>query len=76
MGTANAKGLGLRQQALLAAVRVSGGDTKKQFTAEELLVDAWKIDNAAWGLRGFENFHPDSEKINKELSRAAKERGW
>ncbi len=65
----NIKGLGLRQQALLAAVRLTGGDQGKTFTAEGLLVEAWKYDKAAWGLRDFEEQYPDAEKINKELNR-------
>jgi hypothetical protein len=47
------KGLGLKQQILLAAAELSGGDLQKTVTAEELLVHAWKRDNQAWGLRGF-----------------------
>ncbi|HKQ48366.1 MAG TPA: hypothetical protein VJZ71_09885 [Phycisphaerae bacterium] len=62
-------GLGLRHQALLAAVRLSGGELTKTFTAEDLLVEAWNHNKVAWGLRGFEEDYPDSEKINKELNR-------
>lgn len=61
--------LGLRDQALLAAVRLTGGDLAKTFSAEELLVEAWKHAKSAWGLRTFEDDHPDAEKINKELNR-------
>ena len=63
----DAKGLGLKQQLLLAAAELSAGDSQKTFTAEELLVHAWKQDNQAWGLRGFEISHPDSSKLFKEL---------
>ena len=63
--------VGLRQQLLLAAVDCSVGDMEKTFTAEELLLAAWKRDRAAWGLRGHENDHPDSEKIYKELDRVS-----
>lgn len=63
--------IGLRQQVLLAALECSGGDMQKTFTAEELLLAAWKRDRAAWGLRGHENEHPDSEKIYKELDRVS-----
>lgn len=69
METSHVRGLGLRQQALLAAVRLANGGDEKRFTAEELLVEAWRLDHAAWGLRGFEDHHPDAEKINKELNR-------
>lgn len=63
--------IGLRQQVLLAALECSGGDFQKTFTAEELLLAAWKRDRAAWGLRGHEAEHPDSEKIYKELDRVS-----
>ena len=61
--------LGLRQQVLLAALECSGGDLNKSFTAEDLLLAAWKKEPTAWGLRGHETEHPDSEKIYKELDR-------
>ncbi len=63
--------IGLRQQVLLAALECSGGDMQKTFTAEEMLLAAWKRDRAAWGLRGHETEHPDSEKIYKELDRVS-----
>jgi hypothetical protein len=69
------KGLGLKQQILLAAAELSGGDRQKTVTAEELLVHAWKRDNQAWGLRGFENFYPDSSKLFKELDAHAGKQG-
>jgi hypothetical protein len=63
--------VGLRQQVLLAAMECSGGDLRKMFTAEELLLAAWKRDPMAWGLRGHESEHPDSERIYVELDRAS-----
>jgi hypothetical protein len=66
------KSSGLRQQALMAAYRVCGGDLNKNFTAEDILIEAWKQDKAAWGLRGHEQDYPDPEKINKELNRRGK----
>lgn len=71
----DAKGLGLRQQLLLAAAELSGGDSQRTFTAEELLVHAWKKDNQAWGLRGFEPYHPDSSKFFKETDAHAGKQG-
>jgi hypothetical protein len=62
--------VGLRQQVLLAALDSSGGDLRKTFTAEDLLLAAWKRDPMAWGLRGHEQEHPDSERIYVELDRA------
>lgn len=63
--------IGLRQQVLLAALDCSGGDLNKVFTAEELLLAAWRRDRSAWGLRGHEQEHPDSEKIYKEIDRVS-----
>jgi hypothetical protein len=62
---------GLRQQVLLAALDCSEGDLNATFTAEDLLLAAWKRDPLAWGLRGHENEHPDSERIYVELDRAS-----
>lgn len=69
------KGLGLKQQILLAAFECSEGDLKKTFTSEDLLVHAWERDKLAWGLRGFEDKHPDSNKIVKELDAHAGKQG-
>jgi hypothetical protein len=69
------RGLGLKQQVLLAAFECSDGDPDKTFTAEELLVHAWKNDKLAWGLRGFEDQFPDSDKIFKELDAHAGKQG-
>ena len=63
--------VGLRQQVLLAALDCSGGDLQKTFTAEDLLLTAWKRNPLAWGLRGHETEHPDSERIYVELDRAS-----
>lgn len=63
--------VGLRQQVLLAAFDCCGGDLNKIFTAEDLLLAAWKRDPVAWGLRGHERQHPDSEKIYKEIDRVS-----
>jgi hypothetical protein len=71
----DAKGLGLKQQILLAAFECSEGDLKKTFTSEDLLVHAWERDKLAWGLRGFEDNHPDSNKIVKELDAHAGKQG-
>jgi hypothetical protein len=63
--------IGLRQQVLRAALDCSGGDLQKAFTAEDLLLAAWKRDSMAWGLRGHETAHPDSERIYVEIDRAS-----
>jgi len=63
--------VGLRQQVLLAALECSGGDPRQTFSAEDLLLAAWKHDPMAWGLRGHETEHPDSERIYTELDRVS-----
>ena len=35
-------------------------------------MSAWKRDRVAWGLRGFEREHPDSERIHRELDSRGK----
>jgi hypothetical protein len=70
-GSGKSEHVGLRQQVLLAAFDCCGGDLGKIFTAEDLLLAAWKRDPVAWGLRGHEREHPDSEKIYKELDRVS-----
>lgn len=61
------KGLGLKQQVLLAALECSGGNCQKMFTMEDLVVCSWKNDKRAWGLRGYEDLYPDSDKLQKEI---------
>ena len=61
---------GLREKVLLAALEFTGGDLRKSFTAEDLLMKAWERDPLSWGLRGYEQQHPDSEKIRVEIDRA------
>jgi hypothetical protein len=63
----DARGLGLKDQVLLAAMECAGGNCEKAFTAEDLLVRAWEKDKPAWGLRGYEQVHPDADKIHKEI---------
>ncbi len=62
----------LKDQILLAALTCSNGELNKTFTSEELLVEAWKRDPQAWGLRGFESKHPDSDRIHRELDSRGK----
>ena len=52
---------------LLAAFKRSGGETQKKFTAEELLVTAWESDKWAFGLRGFEEQHPDANRVYTKI---------
>ena len=54
---------------LLAALECSDGSLETTFTAEELLVAAWKKDPIAFGLRGFEREYPASEIIHREIGK-------
>jgi hypothetical protein len=58
----NTQRLGLKEKLLLAALECSNGDTDKVFTGEDLLVEAWKQDPQAWGLRGYEMASRDYAK--------------
>lgn len=66
------KKVDLRQQLLRAALACSGGDLKSTFSSEELLIEAWKNDQASWGLRGYEREYPDSHRIHRELDSRGK----
>ncbi len=59
--------ISLSDKVLLAALECSGGEVKKSFTAEALLVAAWKADKHAFGLRGLEEEYPDSNKLYTKL---------
>ncbi len=70
------KGLGLKDQVLLAAVQLTDADCNRDFTMEDLAVCAWKNDKGAWGLRGYEEEYPDSDKMQKEIgSRGGDQKG-
>src|SRR5262245_48840612 len=55
------------EKLLLAAVELSDGNLDRNFTAEELSVVAWKRDQTTFGLRGYENDYPDSNKLFKSI---------
>lgn len=67
-----AKGADLKGKILLAALQCSEGDLDRTFTMEELAVSAWQLDPMAFGLRGFESEHPDSERLHRELDSRGK----
>lgn len=62
-----AESLTLAEKVLLGAVECTNGSDTATFTAEALAVQAWKMDRNAFGLRGFENEYPDSNKIFKSI---------
>jgi len=55
--------LTLNEKVLLAAFALQKSDIKKKFTAEDLLVEVWKQDKGAFGLRNYEQKYPDSNKL-------------
>lgn len=55
------------EKVLLAAMRLCNGDSSRSFTAEELAVAAWIDDKESFGLRGYENTYPDSNKLFKSI---------
>ena len=59
--------LTLADYVLLASLDLTNGDLEKNFTAEELLVASWRRNPEAFGLRGFEREHPDSNKLYTRL---------
>lgn len=55
--------LSIKDRVLLAAWHCCNGDTEQSFTAEQLIVTAWEMDKSAFGLRGFEDRFPDSNRL-------------
>ena len=62
------KTLSLKEKMLIAAVEGTNGDWDKTFTMEDLAVWAWERDKSAWGLRGYEEEHPDLDKVRKDMA--------
>jgi hypothetical protein len=48
---------------LVAAAEITAGDLSKDIAAEHLLVQVWNHEPEAFGLRGFEQVHPDANKL-------------
>ena len=70
------KTLSLKEKMLIAAVEGTKGDCDKTFTMEDLAVWAWERDKSAWGLRGYEDEHPDLDKVRKDMgARGADSKG-
>jgi hypothetical protein len=59
--------LSLSDKLLVAAVGLSDGSVSKDFSAEDLVVAAWSEDSLAFGLRGHEKDHPDSNKVYTKI---------
>lgn len=52
---------------LLAAADLVESDVTKEFTAEDLVVAAWKFEPSSFGLRGHEEEYPDSNKLYTKI---------
>ena len=52
---------------MLASLNLTEGAIEKSFTAEELLVEVWRMKPGVFGLRGFEQTHPDSNKLYTKI---------
>ncbi len=63
----DSKSLSLKEKILVAAVEGTHGNCDLTFAMEDLVVWAWKREKQTWGLRGYEEIFPDSDKIQKEL---------
>jgi hypothetical protein len=55
------------EEVLGAAIKLTNGDTSREFSEWELTVEAWKMNPARWGLRGFEHEHPDHKRVMMEV---------
>ena len=51
----------------MAAANLAQGNTRKEFTEWELSVEAWRLNKNRWGLRGFEQVHPDHKRVMMEI---------
>lgn len=72
MPVASSKKAALKRKVLAAALTCSGGDQRKDFSFEDLLVQAWREDPSSWGLRGYEDEHPDPERLHREVDSRGK----
>src|SRR5262245_17116824 len=65
------------EKILLAANALEEGGISP-FTAEQLIVKAWEMDKDLFGLQGYANEHPDSNRILTNImgSKGLKGKGW
>ncbi|MEM0466856.1 MAG: hypothetical protein QXX20_04585 [Candidatus Thermoplasmatota archaeon] len=59
--------LTIADKILMGAMKCSDGDPNKSFMFEELVLASWKLDKNRFGLRGFEEDHPDSHKLHAHV---------
>ncbi len=65
------------EKILLAAHSLEESGTSP-FTAEQLIVKAWQMDKDLFGLQGYANEHPDSNRVLTNImgSKGLKGKGW
>jgi hypothetical protein len=54
-------------EVLIAATKLAKGDPNSEFTEWELTIEVWKTNKNRWGLRGFEEDHPDHKRVMMEI---------
>jgi hypothetical protein len=59
--------LSASDEVLLAAANLATADPKREFTEWELTIEAWKLNRNRWGMRGFEEGHPDHKRVMNEI---------
>ena len=60
------------------ALLLAAGEMQGTFTAEDLIVSVWKRDTKVFGLKGYTNQYPDSNKVLAALmgEKGLVARGW
>jgi hypothetical protein len=76
MTAQNSKSLTVPEKILIAAIKINGDE--KTFTAEDLVVAAWKLFPDVFGLQGYADKYPDSNKILSNImgSKGLREKKW
>lgn len=66
-----------REEVLLAASKLQDSGSL-EFSEWDLTVASWKVNKAKWGLRGYEDRHPDHKRVMMELmgKGGLVHRGW
>ena len=76
MVTRNRNALTVPEKILMAAISIKGDE--KTFTAEDLVVAAWKLFPDVFGLQGYADMYPDSNKVLSNImgSKGLREKKW
>lgn len=70
--------LSASEEVLLAATELSEEDTSKMFSEWDLTIEAWEQNPNRWGMRGYEEDHPDHKRVMMEVmgSNNLVNKGW